>query len=302
MQTTPMPQPQDDLIFDVSMEEFETKVMHASMEGPVLLDFWAPWCAPCKQLMPILEQAINNAGGAVKMAKVNIDDNQQLAMALQVQSVPTVFMFFQGQPIDAFTGMKSPSEIKAFIDKAISMSGATPQVDIPAVLKEADEALANDDLQNAQQLYFAVIQEENENPAANAGMLRVMIKAEALEQAAELAENLPEAIKSTDEVQAALKVLELAQNKPDSSALDALQKKLDKNPEDHQVRYDLACALFSADSQEDGMALLLDILRADREWNESAAKAKILEYFDLLGMTHPLTVSTRKKMSSILFS
>lgn len=293
-------------IFDVSTMDFEQKVIAASMQTPVIVDFWAPWCGPCKQLMPALEQAVGAAGDKVKLAKLNIDENPELAQAMRVQSVPTVFAFFQGQPVTGFQGAQPPSQIKAMIDQLLQMAtnAAPDAVDIPALLAEAAEALSNNDLQGAQMRYVQILQQDEKNAEAYAGLVRTFIAAGEIEQAAGMTAGAPEEIKKTDAFKAAETALELAQNAAQSgdSDLEALADVIEQKPDDLQGRFDYAMALFSANHKEQAINEMLEIMKRDRAWEEDKARLQLLKFFEALGPSDPLSIGGRRKLSTILFS
>ena len=297
------PQASAATIFDVGGADFETRVIAASMQKPVIVDFWAPWCGPCKQLMPVLESAVQQAGGEVLLAKVNLDDNQDLAQALRVQSVPTVFAFFGGRPVDAFQGVQPESAIKEFIDKLVQAAKAAQPgaVDIPETLKIAAQALAENDLQTAQGLYAQILQQDERNAKAYAGMLRVFIHAGAIEQAQGLAQNVPEDIAKNPDFMAACTALEMAVKASDID-LAKLEKAVSKKPKDHQAKIDLAEGQFALNQKEQAIETLLDAIATDPEWNDQAARKSLLTLFEALGHSDPLTAQGRKKLSSILFS
>lgn len=290
-------------IFDVGMNDFETKVMRASMEKPILVDFWAPWCGPCKQLMPVLEAAVNDAKGAVLLAKVNIDDNQQLAQMLRIQSVPTVMAFFGGQPVTAFAGAQPASEIKKLIASLVQMAkqNAPEAIDIPEALKGAAAALAEGDAATAQAIYAQILQQDEKNADAYAGIARTFIAANQLDQAQQFIDSAPDDVKKTSTFAAAKTALDLART-GGGGDIAKLQKTLAAQPDDHQARFDLAGLLFAAGQKEQAIDALLDIIARDRMWNDEAARKEILKYFDALGPADPLTAAGRKKLSRVLFS
>ena len=291
------------IIFDVGAWDFEQRVMAASMQVPVIVDFWAPWCAPCKQIMPVLEKAVTNAGGKVLLAKVNLDENPELAQALRVQSVPTIFGFFQGQPIDAFTGVQPESKIQEFIVKLISAAnGAQPDaIDIPAALKGAAQALSEGDAQSAHAIYSQILQQDQLNADAYVGMVRCFLDIGQVEQAEAMVQNAPDEISKTSAFKQAKSALELAKNQPVGS-IDELKAQIDSDANNHQARIDLALALFSSGQKQEATEALLEAIEIDPEWNEGAARKELLKLFEAIGNADPITLKARRKLSSILFS
>jgi len=296
-------------IFDTSTEHFENDVLKASMDGPVVVDFWAPWCGPCKQLGPILESAIEATKGAVRMAKVNLDENPDLAQALRVQSIPTVFVFFQGQPVTAFTGVKSQSEIKALMDQLSKMQQKSKPdaINIPETLQQASAALLEGYNETAQNLYMEILEQDENNAPAYAGLVRSFIKQGHLEQAATMLEDTPDSIKPHADIAAATTALELAQAAQNASGnLGPLQEQCEKNPDDHQARFDYAMALFTSEQHEQAIDQMLEILRRDKnspeKWQEDKARLQLLKFFEALGAMHPLSSAGRRKLSAVIFS
>ena len=289
--------------FDVDTASFEQQVIKASQKTPILVDFWAPWCGPCKQLMPTLEAAVQATGGKIKLAKVNIDENPELAQALQVQSVPTVFAFFQGQPVTAFTGNKAPSEIKNLIQQLIGMARQSQPdaLNIPETLVAAAQALASKDFNQALQIYQAILSQDETNIDAYVGLVRTFIAAGALDDAQTLIDQAPPEILTHNNFAAARTALELAQASP-AGETASLQQSVEKNPDDHQGRYDLAQSLFTQGDHEDAVEQLIEIIRRDREWNDEAARKQLLKYFDAMGPSDPVSQKGRRALSSVLFS
>jgi putative thioredoxin len=293
----------NDNIFDVDTNEFEMKVLGASMEGPVIVDFWAPWCAPCKQLMPMLEGAVSKAAGKVKLAKVNIDSNPELSQALRVQSVPTVYAFYQGQPVDGFTGVVTPGELDAFIEKLsmINDQGGADQIDVSNALTLAAQALSEGDLASAQGVYLQVLSQDENNIDAYSGLIRVLIAAGEVLKAKQMAESAPQSIKSNEKFASIQTAIKLADSKPEGD-LSGLQAQLEGDENNHSARFEIAMDLFSSGQQEAAIDHLIEIVKRDKEWEEEKARKQLLEYFEALGPSDPLTVSGRRKLSTVLFS
>jgi putative thioredoxin len=291
-------------IFDVTTMEFEDKVMRASLAVPVLVDFWAPWCGPCKQLMPVLEAEIKAAGGKVKLAKVNIDENPELAQALRVQSVPTVFAFFGGQPVTAFTGARPGSEIRNLIAQLVKMAqGAQPDaIDIPATLAAAQAALGEGQVAQAQELYAAVLAQDENNAAAFAGLARTYIAAGQFEQAQFVLDDAPESIQKDAQITAARTAIEMAQNAPGAGELGKLAAAAQKDPADLQARFDYGVALFAAGKKAEAVDEMIAIITKNRAWEEEKARKELLRFFEAMGPADPETAVGRRKLSSVLFS
>ena len=289
----------DGLIKSSDMSTFMADVVEESQVQPVLVDFWADWCEPCKALTPLLEKIVTEAGGAVKLVKVNVDENKDLAAQLKIQSLPTVMAFKDGQPVDGFAGALPESEIKAFIKK---IGGDSKTPDIAEFLQKAKELLEAGEVAPALELYAQIAQAEPENLDAIGGLARAYLKAGHVDQAKELLKAITEDKKSHPGLAPAFAALELADGNDGDSDLDALRDAASKNPKDSQAHYDMAKALFAADMKDEAAEALLGIIARDREWNEDAARKLLIKMFEAAGSGDPFTIDTRRKLSSILFS
>jgi putative thioredoxin len=289
-------------IKDATLESFAADVLEASRQTPVIVDFWAPWCGPCKQLGPALEKAVNEAKGAVRMVKVNIDENQEIARQLRIQSIPTVYAFKDGQPVDGFMGAIPDSQIKTFVQTLAGDAGHGEDEHAAEVLAAADAAFTAGNMGEAAQAYAHVLQDDPGNPKAVAGLARCYLKSGDLERAKNTLQLVrpdgasDEAVRA---VEAELKLREAAPNAVDTSVLAA---KLAASPNDHQARYDLALVLDASGNREGAIEALLEIVRRDRKWNEDAARKHLVTLFEAMGPADPRTIDARRKLSSILFS
>ncbi len=288
-----------DLIKDVDEATFMADVVEASKDVPVIVDFWAPWCGPCKQLTPTIEGAVAKAGGKVRLAKVNVDENQMIAGQLRVQSIPTVYAFWQGQPVDAFQGALPASEVQAFVDKVADLAGDGGLGEAIAAAEEMLEAGAAAD---AAQTFAAVLGEEPANAQAYGGLVRAHIAAGQLDQADALLQQAPEEIAETAELEAARAQIELARQAEHAGPVGDLRAAVAANEDDHQARFDLAAALQAAGENEDAVAELLELFRRDREWNDGAAKTQLFTIFDALSPKDPVVLNGRRKLSSMIFA
>jgi putative thioredoxin len=287
-------------IKDSSIETFAADVLDASRDVPVIVDFWAPWCGPCKQLGPLLEKVVSEANGAVRLVKVNIDENQEIAQQLRIQSIPTVYAFRNGQPVDGFMGAIPESQLRAFVQQLTGgAAGASPAED---KLATAEEAFTSGDLSTAAQAYAQALQDEPGHPKAVAGLARCYLKSGDVERARKTLQLVrpdgaeDEAIRA---VEAEVKLREQAAQAGDTAELRA---QLAANSDDHQARYDLALALDAKGDRDGALELLLEIVRRDRNWNEQAARKHLVTLFEAMGPTDPRTVDARRKLSSMLFA
>ncbi|MFC3119049.1 thioredoxin [Jhaorihella thermophila] len=295
--------PAGDLIKDSSEATFMADVIDASNEVPVIVDFWAPWCGPCKTLGPALEEAVKAAKGAVRMVKVNVDENQMIAAQLRIQSIPTVYAFHKGQPIDGFQGALPPSEVKAFIDRVIEAAGgAAPGEAMAEAIAAAEEMLEQGAAVDAAQTFAAILGEEPNNPAAYGGLVRAHIAMGDLDQAEAILNGAPAEISHAAELEAAHAQLELAKQAADAGPVAELQARVEANPDDHQARFDLAQALYANGRTQEAVDQLLELFRRDRTWNDEAAKKQLFTIFEALKPNDPIVLNGRRKLSSMIFA
>ncbi|WP_206021052.1 thioredoxin family protein [Antarcticimicrobium luteum] len=295
--------PAADLIKDSTEAAFMADVVEASKEVPIIVDFWAPWCGPCKTLGPQLEEAVKAAGGAVKMVKVNVDEAQMLAGQLQIQSIPTVYAFFQGQPVDGFQGALPASEIKAFIDRVIEAAGGeSPGGQLDEAVAAAEEMLAEGAAVDAAQTFAAILGEDPNHAAAYGGLVRAHIVAGDLDQAEAVLNGAPAEISHAPELEAAHAQLELARQAADAGPVAELQAAVEADPNNHQARFDLAKALHAQGDVEQAVDQLLELFRRDRDWNDGAAKTQLFTVFEALKPNDPIVLNGRRKLSSMIFA
>lgn len=289
------------LVQDVSEATFMTDVVDASQDVPIIVDFWAPWCGPCKQLTPALEAAVTKKNGKVRLVKVNVDENQQVAAQMRVQSIPAVFAFVGGQPIDGFMGALPGSEIDAFIDKAIAAGGGEDG-GLEDALAAADEMLAEGAVADAAQTYAAILSEEPENAGAVAGLARSYLALDDLEKARAILSNAPETAQTDPALIAVGAELDLKEASAEAGETTELRAKLDTNPDDHQTRFDLGVALAGSGDTEAAIEELLELFRRDADWNEGAAKDQLIKIFDMLGPKDPIGQKGRRRLTSMIFA
>ena len=286
---------------NVDMNNFMAEVVEGSSQQPVIVQFWAPWCGPCKQLGPVLEKVVAAANGKVKMVRVNIDDNQQIAQQLRVQSVPTVYAFVDGQPVDGFAGAQPESAVTQFIEKVSSLGGAG--ADIASMLDAGNAAVETQDFASAMQIFQQVMEADPDSAEALAGLVRCLTGMKDHQAAREIVDQLTDEFREKSAMQAAIDALELAERAAESAGdLDAAQAAVAANPNDLQARQDLAMALFATGDNAGAMAQLLESIRIDRSWNEDAARMQLLEFFKTLGAANPDVMTARRQLSTLLFA
>ncbi|WP_428672641.1 thioredoxin [Roseibium sp.] len=288
-----------DLVMDVTTQTFMTDVIDASRTQTVLVDFWAPWCGPCKQLTPVIEAAVRAAGGRVKLAKMNIDEHPEVAGQMGIQSIPAVVAFKDGQPVDGFMGAQQESQVKAFIEK---VAGPAPVSQTDTYLEQANDLLTAGDYAQAAQLFGAVMQMEADNVKAVAGLAQCYLGADELERARQALELVPEDKQDDEAFAAAKAALELAEQAASLGDLAELQQRIDKDPLDHQARFDLALGLNGKGDKNGAVDQLIEIVRRDRDWNEDGARRQLLQFFEAWGFKDPASAYGRRKLSSVLFS
>ena len=286
---------------DVDMNNFMAEVVEGSSQQPVIVQFWAPWCGPCKQIGPVLEKVVAAANGKVKMVRVNIDDNQQIAQQLRVQSVPTVYAFVDGQPVDGFAGAQPESAVTQFIEKVSSLGGAG--ADIASMLDAGNAAVETQDFASAMQIFQQVMEADPDSAEALAGLVRCLNGMKDHQAAREIVDQLTDEFREKPAMQAAIDALELAERAVESAGdLDVAQAAVAANPNDLQARQDLAMALFATGDNAGAMAQLLESIRIDRSWNEDAARMQLLEFFKTLGAANPDVMTARRQLSTLLFA
>ncbi|HJM91828.1 MAG: thioredoxin [Alphaproteobacteria bacterium] len=284
---------------DGDTASFAADVIEASNEVPVIVDFWAEWCGPCKTLGPTIEKAVKAASGQVRLVKINVDENQQLAQQLRVQSIPAVFAFKNGKPVDGFVGAQPESQIKAFIQRLTGDAGPSP---IEQALEQGEAALAAGDVSGASDIFGQVLRADMENARAIAGLCQCLIDSGDLAEAREMLDGLEGKLAIDPAVQSVRAALELAEQSADAGDTAPLRARLEANGNDHEARMELSTALLAAGQREEAVDELLESIRRDRNWNDEAARKQLLTLFEAFGHADELTVSARRRLSSMLFS
>ncbi len=285
-------------IIDINQDQFVDEVIEKSKTVPVIVDFWAPWCGPCKQLTPLLEKVVNKKNGKVILAKINVDENQGLSSQLSIQSIPTVYGFVDGKPIDAFQGAQPESKIDAMVEKMIE---ATPGNEIPKIIEEAYQLLADQKFEESQELFENLITMDPGNPKIISGMLRSLLQLKKFDEAKEIIDSLDDDILNDKEIIKVKMLLDSTNTKNNEGLDKKLIQEVNANPENMDLRYKLANNYLSLSETEKGFNELLKLFEQNPNWNDEAAKKKLLEFFDLLGFNDPNVINARKKLSSMMF-
>jgi len=291
-----------DLIKETTTQTFVKDVIEESKRQPVLIDFWAPWCGPCRQLTPVLEKAVRNAKGKVKLVKMNIDEHPAIPGQMGIQSIPAVIAFVGGQPADGFMGALPESQVNAFIDKLTKGVTAPGEPNIAEILQEAEAVLAEGDPAAAAQIYAEVLSHDAANIAALAGLAKCYITTGAVDQAKQTLALVPESKRNDAAVKAVQTTIDLAEQASSLGPVAELEQKVAANPLDHQARFDLATALNAAGKRTEATAQLLEIVKRDRKWNDDGARKQLVQFFEAWGGADEATVEGRKRLSTILFS
>lgn len=287
---------------DTTTAAFSRDVLEESRKQPVLVDFWAPWCGPCKQLTPVIERVVNDAGGRVKLVKLNIDDHPAIPGQLGIQSIPAVIAFVNGRPVDGFMGAIPEGQIRQFIDKVAGPAGADEAAEIAAMLEQAEGLLAGGNIDDAGQFFGAILQADPENPGALAGIAQCMITVGELSRARDLLDGLSEEIAKDTKIQAARKKLDQIEEARKFGDPAALEHELALNPDHHEARMKLAKVRNAEGARDEAADHLLYIMRKDRSFDDDGARRELLSFFEVWGPKDPATLAARRKLSSLLFA
>ena len=286
---------------DVNEETFMDDVIEASKNSPIVVDFWAPWCGPCKTLGPALEAEVKATNGKIKMVKIDIDQNQNLASQMRIQSIPAVFAFVDGQPIDGFMGAKAPSELKSFIDKLLEKV-TDDDGDLSEALAVANEMLNAEEFNDAAETFEAILGEDPESALAFVGLFNAKMGAKKINDAKKMLEEIPDTLKNKAEILALQAQIDLSNQAEGVGEINDLRSTLINDENNQQARFDLALALFTKGETSEAIQELLTIFRIDQEWNDDAARQQLFKFFDILGSENPITLSGRRQLASMLFA
>ena len=295
------PNVEENHVKDVNEETFMDDVIEASKSSPIVVDFWAPWCGPCKTLGPALEAEVKATNGKIKMVKIDIDQNQNLASQMRIQSIPAVFAFVDGQPIDGFMGAKAPSELKSFIDKLLEKV-TDDDGDLSEAIAVANEMLNAEEFNDAAETFEAILGEDPESALAFVGLFNAKMGAKKVNDAKKMLDEIPEALKNKSEILALQAQIDLSNQAEGVGEINDLRSTLTNDENNHQARFDLALALFTKGETSEAIQELLTIFRVDQEWNDDAARQQLFKFFDILGSENPITLSGRRQLASMLFA